>query len=702
MYIIKFDANHSKYIKYHGTIVAGMIAAAQNGKYTSGISPNVTLLPISHNLESSETLSEELATGISWAWRNGAHIINNSWGDGAGVYYDVLHSALLEEAIHDAMNEGRNGFGSIVTFASGNHNFINYPAYANDSIICVGSINQSFQWFEGSGYGEKLDVVAPGGQLLGTVPWYEGNVYPDASGTSFACPHVSGLAALMLTVNPLLNVEQLQATIDSTCVKLDGYGYGITYPYGSWNSKTGYGLIDAGRAVQAAKDLLPQLKVSEIIRYNDRRVGGWVILDVMGLKVPEICDVEWTIANQDMCNIESYTVEMVGREYFIMEIKGNGLGVIPPFDVEAKYVMNGNVPSTKIIGGGGKKEVYSMRAHVPIGFSLPYYSLEGNIVSQELTIKKSIKGTKEKVGDVSSLRVEIYSLQNKVKTVEVDPLSKEIKISVSDLPDGNYMQASGQTISGFADFIGALEHRHDFFAAQGCRLSDHGLSEFYAEDYTEDDIRRIYNKVYGGKHLDEAECARFKSAMLVEFARMDAEKGWTQQFHYGTIRNANSRMMRLLGPDTGFDSIGEFSTALSMARFLDRLDSRGILPQTILYNLNPAANEMVATMIGNFQDGSVPGKIQFGSGWWFNDQKDGMERQMNALSVLGLLSRFVGMLTDSRSFLSYPRHEYFRRTFCNLLGRDVENGEMPVGEMPRIRQMVEDICYYNARNYFRF
>ena len=160
---------------------------------------------------------------------------------------------------------------------------------------------------------------------------------------------------------------------------------------------------------------------------------------------------------------------------------------------------------------------------------------------------------------------------------------------------------------------------------------------------------------------------------------MDAEKGWAQQFHYGTIRNANSRMMRLLGPDTGFDSIGEFSTALSMARFLDRLDSRGILPQTILYNLNPAANEMVATMIGNFQDGSVPGKIQFGSGWWFNDQKDGMERQMNALSVLGLLSRFVGMLTDSRSFLSYPRHEYFRRTLCNLLGRDVENGEMPVG-----------------------
>lgn len=267
---------------------------------------------------------------------------------------------------------------------------------------------------------------------------------------------------------------------------------------------------------------------------------------------------------------------------------------------------------------------------------------------------------------------------------------------------GRLEQASGMTVSGYADFIQAIQTRHDYFAAQGCRLSDHGLSEFYAEDYTDADIERIFNKVYGGQSLDEAECACFKSAMLVEFARMDAEKGWVQQFHYGTIRNVNSRMMRLIGPDTGFDSIGEFTTALSLARFLDRLDNRGILPKTILYNLNPSANEMIATMAGNFQDGSVPGKIQFGSGWWFNDQKDGMERQMNALSLLGLLSRFVGMLTDSRSFLSYPRHEYFRRTLCNLLGRDVENGEMPVEEMPRICQMTEDICYYNAKRYFNF
>ncbi len=263
-------------------------------------------------------------------------------------------------------------------------------------------------------------------------------------------------------------------------------------------------------------------------------------------------------------------------------------------------------------------------------------------------------------------------------------------------------EAADMAVSSYDGLLQALERRHDFFAAQGCRLSDHGLSEFYAEDYTDAEINGIFNKVYGGKCLTEDECVRFKSAMLVEFARMDAEKGWVQQFHYGTLRNTNSRMMRLVGPDTGFDSIGEFNTAGSLARFLDRLDSRGILPKTIIYNLNPSANEMVATMIGNFQDGSVPGKMQFGSGWWFNDQKDGMQRQLDALSLQGLLGRFVGMLTDSRSFLSYPRHEYFRRTLCNLLGRDVENGELPEGELPRIRQMVEDICYYNAKRYFGF
>ena len=236
----------------------------------------------------------------------------------------------------------------------------------------------------------------------------------------------------------------------------------------------------------------------------------------------------------------------------------------------------------------------------------------------------------------------------------------------------------------------------------GCRLSDHGINEFYAEPFTEAEVSAIFRKVLDGKAPTRDEVWKFRSALMLEFGRQDARSGWTQQFHYGPIRNNNTRMMRQLGPDTGFDSIGTPDVAASLARFLDRLCVEGNLAKTILYCINPSDNEMLATMIGNFQEAPVPGKLQFGSGWWFNDQKDGMERQMNALSVLGLLSRFVGMLTDSRSFLSYPRHEYFRRTLCNLLGNDVENGELPQEEMPRIREMVRDICYWNAKRYFQF
>ncbi len=257
-------------------------------------------------------------------------------------------------------------------------------------------------------------------------------------------------------------------------------------------------------------------------------------------------------------------------------------------------------------------------------------------------------------------------------------------------------------ISSFDDMIIALRKRQDFFAAQGCKLSDHGIEEFYAEDYTEAEIKAIFNKVYGGTELTQAEILKFKSAMMVIFAEMDWEKGWTQQFHYGTIRNNNTRLFNQLGADTGFDSIGTFNTAKALSKFLNRLDSQNKLTKTILYNLNPADNEMIATMIGNFQDGTEPGKIQFGSGWWFLDQKDGMEKQMNSLSVLGLLSRFIGMLTDSRSFLSYPRHEYFRRTLCNLIGNDVEQGLLPAQEIEYIGKMVENISYYNAKNYFKF
>jgi glucuronate isomerase len=261
---------------------------------------------------------------------------------------------------------------------------------------------------------------------------------------------------------------------------------------------------------------------------------------------------------------------------------------------------------------------------------------------------------------------------------------------------------SGISISTFDDLIEALRNRHDFFASAGCKLSDHGFEEFYAEDFTHAEIGVIFNKVYGGQLLTPSEIAKYKSAILYEGAIMDYEKGWTQQFHYGVIRNNNTRLFRETGPDAGFDSMSDPTVAKSMVKFFDRLDVNNKLTKTIIYNLNPRDNELVATMIGNFQDGSVAGKMQFGSGWWFLDQKSGMEAQLNTLSNLGLLSRFVGMLTDSRSFVSYPRHEYFRRILCNLIGNDVEQGLLPAQELPFIAQLVENVSYYNAKNFFRF
>jgi glucuronate isomerase len=267
---------------------------------------------------------------------------------------------------------------------------------------------------------------------------------------------------------------------------------------------------------------------------------------------------------------------------------------------------------------------------------------------------------------------------------------------------GKLSQAADMDIRSYTDLLDALQKRHDFFGSVGCRLSDHGVNEFYADNFTEAEVSSIFLKVMDGKQPTTEEVSKFRSALMLEGGRMDARAGWTQQFHYGPMRNNNTRMFRQLGPDTGYDSIGTWNTSECLSRFLDKLDSEGNLAKTILYPINPADNEMIATMIGNFQEGPVPGKIQFGSGWWFNDQLDGMERQMNALSVLGLLSRFVGMLTDSRSFLSYPRHEYFRRCMCNLIGQDVEDGKLPVEEMPFIEQMVRDISYYNAKQYFKF
>ncbi len=258
---------------------------------------------------------------------------------------------------------------------------------------------------------------------------------------------------------------------------------------------------------------------------------------------------------------------------------------------------------------------------------------------------------------------------------------------------------SGINISSFDDFLYALQSRHDFFASIGCRVSDHGLEEIDAEDFTGSEINTIFYKIHSGKQLNDIEQRKFRSAMLVHFAEWDWEKGWVQQFHLGALRNNNIRMMQHLGPDTGWDSIGDFSQARSLSTFLAKLDADNKLAKTIIYNLNPADNEVMATMIGNFNDGSVAGKVQFGSAWWFLDQKDGMVKQINAISNMGLLSRFVGMLTDSRSFLSFPRHEYFRRILCNLFGEEIENGEMP-NDSEWVSKVIRDICYYNARNYF--
>jgi len=263
-------------------------------------------------------------------------------------------------------------------------------------------------------------------------------------------------------------------------------------------------------------------------------------------------------------------------------------------------------------------------------------------------------------------------------------------------------EASGIEINSYATLCEALQKRHDFFGTMGCRLSDHGLDTFHAADYTEPEIERIFRKVLSGKTPSALELDMFRSAFLYDQGVMDAEAGWAQQYHVGPIRNNNSRMFKSIGPDTGFDAINDLPVAAAGHKFFDRLASSDRLAKTILYCLNPKDTEVMTVMAYTFNDGSVPGKMQFGSGWWFLDQEDGMRKQINALSSLGLLSRFVGMLTDSRSFISYPRHEYFRRILCDILGSDVDNGKLPASEINFIGKMVEDISYNNADKYFNF
>ena len=291
----------------------------------------------------------------------------------------------------------------------------------------------------------------------------------------------------------------------------------------------------------------------------------------------------------------------------------------------------------------------------------------------------------------------------------------DIKVSTSFRPDkailiGNegyneyvdlLSKVSNIEIITFDDLCNALHKRIEFFNENGCKVSDHGLEQIYFEEFTESEIQNIFNKKRANQELSQDEILKFQSAVLIFLSETYHQFGWVQQFHLGALRNNNARMHRILGPDTGWDSIGDFPQARKISQFLNALDSKDKLTKTILYNLNPADNEVIATMIGNYNDGSVKGKVQFGSGWWFLDQKDGMIKQMNALSNMGLISCFIGMLTDSRSFLSFPRHEYFRRILCNLLGTEIEKGELP-NDMELVGKMVADISYNNANEYFNF
>lgn len=260
-------------------------------------------------------------------------------------------------------------------------------------------------------------------------------------------------------------------------------------------------------------------------------------------------------------------------------------------------------------------------------------------------------------------------------------------------------KAAGVSITTYNSLKDALLKRLNFFHENGCRISDLGLNQLPFEAFTDAEVNAVFEKRMSGKALSVKEADQFKTALLLFLCEEYSNRGWVQQFHLGALRNNNLRMHRLLGADTGWDSIGDYSQAATLSKFLDALDTKDKLAKTILYNLNPADNELFATMVGNFNDGSLRGKVQYGSGWWFLDQKDGIVKQLNALSNMGLISTFVGMLTDSRSFLSFPRHEYFRRVLCNLLGKEMESGELPQ-DTEWIGNMVSDICYRNAKQYF--
>jgi len=352
-----------------------------------------------------------------------------------------------------------------------------------------------------------------------------------------------------------------------------------------------------------------------------------------------------------------------------------------------------------ILNGESARSIYTTCSEL---LQTPDYSVKGLLKKMNV---KVICTTDDPVDDLGHHQ-KMAAQQSEMPFFVFPAFRPDKAMNVDDaISFNNYLSqleaVSDISISDFHDYLKALKSRHDYFAQHHCSVSDHGLEEIYAEDYTEEEVIAYFKKIRSGNQLTLTENRKFKSAMLVILAEWDWEKGWVQQYHLGAIRNNNSRMMKLLGPDTGWDSIGDFSQARALAKFLNKLDTDNKLTKTIIYNLNPADNELMATMIGNFNDGSVAGKVQWGSGWWFLDQKDGMTKQLNALSNMGLLSKFVGMLTDSRSFLSYPRHEYFRRILCNLMGEEIENGELP-NDIAWTGKIIQDICFNNAATYFNW
>lgn len=291
--------------------------------------------------------------------------------------------------------------------------------------------------------------------------------------------------------------------------------------------------------------------------------------------------------------------------------------------------------------------------------------------------------------------------------IKVLPAFRPDPVINADDPAGlvSYFQklekSCNMEIRDFETLIGALDIRHQYFHDNGCRLSDHGMGRIYFSRFTASEVNTIFNKLLKGKLISDDEAEQFRTAVMTELCRMNHRRGWVQQIHVGAIRNNNERSFRQLGPDTGFDSIGPSQDITAMSGFLSSLDLTGQLAKTIIYNLNPADNAMMITMAGNFNDGSTPGKVQYGAAWWFLDQKNGIEKHFQDVSSLGLLRRFVGMVTDSRSLLSYPRHEYFRRLLCNYIGNEVENGLIPDND-DLLKPLIEGVCYNNAKEYFDF